>query len=158
MSTDRRLDMPMSLAVLITLSLSLGVCGLAGEVKAAKPSANGKAPISVTFGPHWRGAMLTGGSETYLCAGGNRFTVRFELVSPPGGKVTVRRRRVRGLEINGVAVGPKPVDSLNEALADFDTEPRFSPQCYQSRFRVHLYEPREGGRSEFVDLAPAPRD
>lgn len=116
-----------------------------------------QAPIEVTFGPHWRVAMLTGSSETYLCAGGNRFTVRFELVAPPSGAVTIRRRRVRALEINGVAVGPGPVAVLNKALADFETEPRFSPQCFRRRFRVHLYEPG-GGRSEYVDLAPAPRD
>jgi hypothetical protein len=90
-------------------------------------------------------------SETYLCAGAKRLRIWFEHVVPTDNRLPGRRRRVRALEINGVAAGSKPVGDLNRALSRFLTEPRLSPQCFRNSFRVHLYEP-EGGKSEYVDL------
>jgi hypothetical protein len=65
-----------------------------------------------------------------------------------------RERQVTTIAIDGTRVSNAALARVNDALRRHETDPQLSPQCHQSRVRIHLYG-RDGdrvGRSDYVDL------
>ena len=138
----------------IAASSVTAACASTDEQQVAGVSQRGGQTV-ITSGPHWRAALPRQVIETFSCPGSDRITVTFDHLWPPEVRAGDRRRRITSLAVNGEMVSARTVAALNQALHGFSSQPLFSPQCFQGRFRVHLlsYENGQLARSEYVDLS-----
>ena len=104
--------------------------------------------------PHWRVALPGKTEETFLCPGGAQVTVAFDYAWGTSSS-SRRRRSVDWIIANGEKVSASAIASLNQVLLEFGSEPVFSVQCFQGRFRIHLLSYSNGqlAMSKYYELS-----
>lgn len=95
----------------------------------------------------WYPALPHENVESFRCRYGEIVSVTFRYTITAG-PVTpsplIVRRSVLAITANGNVVGRTSIDALNSAMQEFDTEPKFSPQCAGNNYRVNLYADQNG--------------